>query len=86
MNTGEIVGLIARDAKKEFEIKYLSSAVNCKINLDMDEIREEQNNYREVPVIYNFNGDQDKILLNHFLKINQEILDLVDEVKSELAS
>ena len=86
MNTGEIVGLIARDAKKEFEIKYLSSAVNCKINLDMDEIREEQNNYREVPIIYNFNGDQDKILLNHFLKINQEILDLVDEVKSELAS
>lgn len=83
LSTGEMVGIIAKEAKKKFVVEYASSSINCKINLDMEAINQEQQNYRQIPVIYNFKGDKEEILLNHFLKLDQEIIDLVAEVRNE---
>ena len=77
LNTGEMVGLIAADIQDEFTGKYQTSAINCKINLDLNEIRQEEANYQELPVYYDFKGKKDEILKANFLKINDAIDELV---------
>ncbi|MFD0764493.1 type IV secretion system DNA-binding domain-containing protein [Mucilaginibacter lutimaris] len=77
LNAGEMVGVIAADAQEKFTGQFDTSAVNCRINLDMAEIALEEKNYRSLPAYYNFNGRRDEILRQNFNRIGQEIEDMV---------
>ncbi|MEJ2884661.1 type IV secretory system conjugative DNA transfer family protein [Pedobacter sp. GR22-6] len=77
LNTGEMVGLIAADPKVYYDGSFETSAVNCRINLDLKEIKAEEKQYRELPVFYDFGDKKEQILINNFLKINAEVEQIV---------
>lgn len=86
LNTGEMVGLIAADPKAHYDGTYQTSAVNCRINLDMKAIKAEEAAYQELPIFYDFGGQKDKILMDNFLKINAEVAQIVKEFMTPAAS
>jgi len=77
LGAGELVGLLATDADGKYTGEYETSAINCKINLDIKEIKKEEEGYVELPVFYDFGGKKEEILTRNFLRINQEIEMLV---------
>lgn len=77
LNSGELVGIIAAEAREDYTGIFETSAINCKVNLNKAVIEREENNYRELPDFYNFGDNKDKILRDNFDKINQDIEDLV---------
>ena len=77
LNAGEMVGVIAADAQEKFTGQFDTSAVNCRINLDMEEIAGEEKNYPPLPAYYDFNGRRDERLRRNFDRITQEIEDMV---------
>ena len=79
LKAGEIVGIVARDTMETYTGKYQTSAVNCRINLDMEALKTEEANYRELPTYYNFEGRKDDILLANFFKINKQVQHIADE-------
>ncbi|MBB6131503.1 type IV secretion system DNA-binding domain-containing protein [Mucilaginibacter lappiensis] len=84
LNAGEMVGIIAADAEERYSGKFETSAVNCKINLDLNAIKHEEDNYKELPVFYDFKGKKEETLRHNFNKINQQILDMVSLYVAEL--
>lgn len=81
LKAGEMVGMLASDAVEKYTGKFETSAVNCRIDLDMEAIRKEEEAYRELPVFYDFGGRQDEVLLENFHRINNEVLDIVSRFK-----
>jgi type IV secretory pathway TraG/TraD family ATPase VirD4 len=77
LNTGEMVGLIAAEPQEHYDGQFETSAIHCRINLDKQELKLEEENYPELPVYYDFGGRKDEILMQNFLKINREIESLV---------
>ncbi|PWS25884.1 mobilization protein [Pedobacter yonginense] len=77
LNTGELVGLIAEDVGGEFTGKYQTSNVHCKVNLNMADIKREEDNYRELPNFYDFKGNKAKILNANFMKIRKDVEDII---------
>jgi len=77
LRAGEMVGLIASDAVETYTGKYQPSAVNCRINLDVQAIKKEEQGYRDLPVYYDFNGMKDEVLRQNFHRINREVQELV---------
>lgn len=77
LNAGEMVGVIAADAREKFTGQFETSAVNCRINLDRAELAGEERNYRELPAYYDFSGRRDETLRQNFNRISQEIEELV---------
>jgi len=79
LQTSEMVGLVARDVNnnEKYTGEYLSSAVHCKINLDMESINKEENNYPELPTYYNFKGNMDDKLFANYKRITDEIKEMV---------
>lgn len=73
LNTGEMVGLIAADVQESYTGKFETSAVNCRINLDMREIRQEEKDYFDLPVYYHFGDKKDELLRQNFKMINDEV-------------
>jgi len=73
LGAGELVGLLATDADEKYTGEYETSAINCKINLDLKEIKKEEEGYVELPIFYDFGGKKEEILRRNFLRINQEI-------------
>lgn len=73
LGAGELVGLLATDADDKYTGEYETSAINCKINLDLKEIKKEEEGYVELPDFYDFGGKKEEILRRNFLWINQEI-------------
>lgn len=82
--TGEMVGLIARDVpdNNRFSGEYTTSAVRCRVNLDMDAIRREETSYPPMPVYYDFQGKQEEMLFANFDKINREVSQMVEKIMS----
>jgi len=78
LKTSEMVGLIAKDAEGEYTGEYESSAVHCKINLDLKAIAQEEKNYPDMPVYYDFKGKMDEVLSGNFQRINREVADMVE--------
>lgn len=81
LKTGEMVGMIAQDNNTE---EYKSSAVNGRINLDMNTIKKEEENYVQMPKYYSFmdkNGVDRKedVLMTNYRKINREVEFIVNE-------
>jgi hypothetical protein len=73
LNTGEMVGLIAADVQENYTGKFETSAVNCRINLDMPAIQLEEKGYRDLPVYYHFGDKKEDILRSNFKRINNEV-------------
>lgn len=79
LRAGEMVGMLAADAVADYTGKFEPSAVNCRINLDIDAIKKEEQGYRKLPVYYDFKGKKDEILRQNFHRINQEVQQLVKQ-------
>jgi hypothetical protein len=77
LKTGEMVGILANDATAKYNGKYETSAINCRINLDVAAIKKEEQQYRDLPVYYDFGGKQDEILRTNFYRICDEIRQIV---------
>jgi hypothetical protein len=77
LNAGEMVGVIAAEAQEKYTGQFETSAINCRINLDMAEISGEEKNYKPLPAYYDFNGKRDEKLRQNFNRISQEIEDMV---------
>jgi len=77
LGAGELVGILATDADDKYTGEYETSAINCRINLNLKEIKKEEEGYVELPVFYDFGGKKDEILKRNFLRINKEIEMLV---------
>ena len=73
LNTGEMVGLIAADVQETYTGKFETSAVNCRINLDMQAIQSEEKGYRDLPVYYHFGDKKEETLRGNFTRINKEV-------------
>jgi len=82
LKAGEMVGMLACDAVEKYTGKYDTSAINCRINLDIKAIKAEEEAYQELPIFYDFGGKQDEILLQNFYSINNEVLEIVSGLKS----
>ena len=85
-----MVGIIARDENNETE-EYKTSAIHGKINLDMEAIKTEEQNYVELPVYYSFrdeseNDNKNKVLMSNFLRINREVELIVKEFGNSATS
>ncbi|WP_312299233.1 type IV secretion system DNA-binding domain-containing protein [Chryseobacterium sp.] len=83
LRTGEMVGIVAKDEQNETQ-EYTTSAIHGKINLDMEAIKTEEQNYIDLPVYYSFtdesgNDNKNKILMSNFLRINREVELIVEE-------
>lgn len=81
LKAGEMVGILAADAVEKFTGQYETSAVNCRINLDLKAIKKEEQAYRELPVYYDFKGRKEEVLLQNFNKINSEVQVMVRQFK-----
>src|SRR5690606_36231506 len=82
LKAGEMVGMLASDAVEKYTGKYDTSAINCRINLDIKAIKAEEEAYQELPIFYDFGGMQDEILLQNFYSINNEVLEIISGLKS----
>ncbi|MEN5057127.1 type IV secretion system DNA-binding domain-containing protein [Sphingobacterium kitahiroshimense] len=81
LKAGEMVGLLASDAVEEYTGKYETMAINCRIDLDLEAIRKEEEAYPELPTFYDFGARKDEILMQNFNRINKEVLDIVSKFK-----
>ncbi|WP_026966561.1 type IV secretory system conjugative DNA transfer family protein [Algoriphagus terrigena] len=78
MHTGEIAGIIATEGT-QFDGKYKTSNVHCRVNLEMKEIKQEENSYRTTPKFYDFQGKKEEILTKHFEKIHRQVTDIIEK-------
>lgn len=79
---GQMVGIVASDAVNEYTGKFNTSAVHCRINLDLDEIKLEEQNYRDLPLFYDFGTRKEEILLSNFNKITNEVASIVSSTSN----
>lgn len=84
LKSGEMVGILASDTVDKFTGKFEPTMVNCRINLDYNSIKREEENYRELPVYYDFKGKKDAVLTENFNRITQDIQTLVDRYKPKV--
>jgi hypothetical protein len=84
LNTGEMVGLIAADVQEVYTGKFETSAINCKVNLDVAELSAEEAGYRDLPVYYDFAGRKDQILRENFMRINSEVDAIVESFRKPI--
>ena len=77
LSTGEMVGILAREFASNYGGDYLPSAVNCKINLDLEAIKREEAAYAPLPDFYDFKGNKAKTLQQNFLNINSQVDQIV---------
>jgi type IV secretory pathway TraG/TraD family ATPase VirD4 len=73
LKAGEMVGLLASDAVEKYTGKYETSAVNCRINLDLEAIKAEEKAYKALPLFYDFKGKKDEVLRSNYLRITNEV-------------
>ncbi len=81
LKAGEIVGMLAGDVVKDFTGKYETSAINCRVNLDLSAIKKEEQSYQALPVYYDFDGNKEEVLRRNFHRINHEVNLLVAEFR-----
>lgn len=92
MPTGWLCGQTARDFVKtdpnqrrinlEESEEFQTTKFFCKTNFDMDKIQDEESHYVELPKIYTFpsSAERDIALNKNYLRINNEVKMLIDEL------
>ncbi|MBN3581076.1 type IV secretory system conjugative DNA transfer family protein [Algoriphagus aestuarii] len=78
MHTGEIAGIIATEGT-QFDGKYKTSNVHCRVNLNRKEIKQEESSYRTTPKYYDFKGKKEEILTKHFEKIHNQVTEIIEK-------
>ena len=67
--------------------EFKTSKFFCKTNFDMQEIKAEEEDYRNypLPVYYNFKSTdaKERILYNNFNRIDQEVKDMIKKIQTE---
>lgn len=86
LKAGELVGMLASDAVEEYTGKFETSAINCRVNLDMEAIANEEKSYPAMPIYYDFGGRKEETLRKNFMRINNEVLMIVKKNQSEASS
>lgn len=86
LNAGEMVGVIAADAREAYTGKFETSAINCRVSLDLKEIAKEERAYKPLPTYYNFGDKKDEILRQNFARISLEIQEMVTQFRPPPAS
>jgi hypothetical protein len=81
LRAGEMVGLLASDAVDRYTGQFETTAVNCRIDLDLQAIHKEEEAYPELPVFYDFGNHKDEILLQNFYRISEEVGQVVEKFK-----
>lgn len=84
LKTGEMAGIIAQGEENNTE-EYKTSAINGKINLNMNAIKEEERHYVTMPTYYSFVDKagvnrKEEVLMTNFRKINKEVELIVREL------
>lgn len=82
LKAGEMVGLLASDAVEKFTGKYETSAVNCRINLDLEAIKKEEKAYKDLPLFYDFKGKKEEVLRSNYLRITNEVRKITASFKA----
>jgi len=77
LNTGEMVGILAREPRADYSGSFSPSVVNCKINLDLSAIEKEEADYAPMPKFYDFGDNKQAVLLANFKKINDEVSGII---------
>jgi hypothetical protein len=83
LNAGEMVGVIAADAREVYTGHFETSAVNCRVALDLNEIAAEEKAYKPLPTYYNFGDKKDEILRQNFSRISLEIQEMVNQFRPQ---
>lgn len=83
LNSGEMVGVIAAEAQEKYSGQFETSAINCRINLDMAEIAREEKGFKPLPAFYDFGGQKDEQLSQNYLRISREIEQMVLQFKPQ---
>ena len=77
LDTGEMVGIIAKDINQESNTNRAPSIINCKINLPMAEIKTEEQNYKKIPPSFVFENatenEIDNFLIEYMVTVRKEI-------------
>lgn len=81
LNSGEMVGVIAAEAQEKYSGQFETSALNCRINLDMAQIAKEEKAFKPLPAYYDFGGKRDEQLSQNYFRISQEIEQMVLQFK-----
>src|SRR5690606_29940467 len=81
LRAGEMVGILASDAVDKYTGQFETTAVNCRIDLDLKAIRKEEEAYPQLPTFYDFGEHKDEILLENFYRITEEVNQLVLKFK-----
>ncbi len=81
LQTGEMVGIIARDQNNDI-LNYKTSVINGKISLDLNKIKKEEKSYKPIPPNYSFidpsgTDRTTEILMRNFRKINEEVTSII---------
>jgi hypothetical protein len=75
-----VVGILARDKIEKFTGAFQTTAINCRINLNMTELQVEESNYKEMPSYYDFGNMQEEILLENYSQIIQQVNQMVEQI------
>ncbi len=79
--TGYLVGQIARDFKANSENEnFETTRFFCKTQFDIKKIKKEESNYCNPPKYYNFGSEKDEILEKNFLKVKEEVSNMIKDV------
>lgn len=83
LKTGELVGMIGQGNENTTH-EYKTSAIRGKINLDMKAIKQEEENYAEMPEYYSFTDKKgvnrrDEVLMTNLRRINKEVELIISE-------
>ncbi len=73
LKAGELVGMLAGDTVSEFNGAFSPPVVNCRVNLDLKAISQEEKNYPQMPIYYDFKGKKEQVLTDNFERINREV-------------
>lgn len=67
--------------------EFKTSKFFCKTNFNMDEIKAEEEDYKNypLPIYYNFKSTdaKERILYNNFNRIDQEVKDMIKKIQTE---
>ncbi|WP_316824764.1 type IV secretory system conjugative DNA transfer family protein [Pedobacter miscanthi] len=73
LKAGELVGMLAGDTVSSFNGSFSPPVINCRVNLDLKAVSEEEKNYPAMPVYYDFKGKKEQVLTENFERINREV-------------
>lgn len=77
LGAGQIVAKVANET--DINADYDPATYNCKMNLNVKAIKDEEAKYKELPKYYNFKGKKEEILLNNYNKVKKDIQYIIGE-------